>query len=203
MFAYCLNNPVNTVDSNGSSPLAISGSYNQFYSLLSSTLPVIGMFFTIATLFASLFSSLFSRYSSSSSTTDSSSATKPNWGQLLKDYEEEITKRLDEALGMPFNITYDYARHHIVAKKAWRAKPSRVILESVGIGLNSSDNIILIKTEAHYVIHTALYYEWVNLVIKGFYEASPKNVADQKEGGLNALQYIKKALDRYTPQPAK
>lgn len=71
--------------------------------------------------------------------------------------------------------------HHIVAKKAWRALPSRIILDKVGIGVNSPQNLVSVRRPLHWVLHTKTYYATVNTSLSIAY------LVDGKRGVENTL----------------
>lgn len=59
--------------------------------------------------------------------------------------------------------------HHIVAQNAKKAQSSRDILRKVNISVNSSENLVSIKTGLHRRLHTNLYYSSVNSIMSKAY----------------------------------
>lgn len=61
--------------------------------------------------------------------------------------------------------------HHIVAKGARKAKPSRDILEGCGMTVNDPANLVVMNREVHWYLHTTLYHtsvcEYLKAVVKG------------------------------------
>ena len=80
---------------------------------------------------------------------------------ISKGVTQAINEALSKAKKKPKNNRYE--RHHIVAKAAsnYYASRSRDILRGVGIGINSSYNLVDIKYNLHKVLHTNAYYKSV------------------------------------------
>lgn len=57
--------------------------------------------------------------------------------------------------------------HHIVASEAERAEPARLVLESVGMSINSAHNGIFLDPSQHGPIHNRTYYTAVNDALMG------------------------------------
>jgi hypothetical protein len=66
---------------------------------------------------------------------------------------------LEKTIG---KIDNRYELHHIVAQNARKAQEARDVLKYVEIGINSSDNTVLLKYVLHKVLHTDLYYSVIN-----------------------------------------
>lgn len=64
-----------------------------------------------------------------------------------------------------------YETHHIVAQYALKAQPSRNVLSNVGIGVNSSLNLVSIKTGLHRRLHTNIYYDTINTIMNTAYNS--------------------------------
>jgi ribosome-associated translation inhibitor RaiA len=77
----------------------------------------------------------------------------------IKDY---VKSRIDE---LKKNYNGSYQLHHIVAKNDYRAIASRAVIALYGIGIDSDENTILLRTEVHKVLHTPVYHAWVTLNI--------------------------------------
>lgn len=61
----------------------------------------------------------------------------------------------------------DQHAHHIVASGAAAAAPARAILAGVGMDINSAFNGMFIDASYHSTLHTARYYQNVNLFLTG------------------------------------
>ncbi len=89
--------------------------------------------------------------------------------------------------------------HHIVARDSWRAKPSREVLFSVGIGINDADNAACLPrfaskevpsppgATAHKGLHTTIYHLSV-------YDALLDTVEQTQSGIRKTLRSIKNRL---------
>ena len=84
--------------------------------------------------------------------------------------------------------------HHIVAQRAPNAALARTILRKVGIGYNSSVNLVSLKTGLHRRLHTNMYYGWANSVVISAYRSAGSNIFRQKERVLQALRTIRTYL---------
>ena len=96
----------------------------------------------------------------------------------------------------------DRENHHLVAKGAKNAEYAREVLTSVGISVNSPENLLLIKTGLHRRLHTDLYYGWANSVVIAAYRNAGSDKAEQKKAVLGALGIIRgvvKTLDLISP----
>ena len=85
----------------------------------------------------------------------------------------------------------EYELHHLVAKKAKNARYARSVLESVGIGVNDPENLLLIKTGLHRRLHTDTYYGWANSVVISAYESAGGDKELQRKYVLAALETIR------------
>ncbi len=69
------------------------------------------------------------------------------------------------------------ARHHIIAKSAWRAAPARKIwVNRMGMSINDSRNIAVINQTLHYYVHTTAYYAAVNTLVTLGYKKGKSTV---------------------------
>ena len=92
--------------------------------------------------------------------------------------------------------------HHIVAQMAKNAQYARVILSNTHIGINSTDNLVRIKTGLHRRLHTNAYYGWANSVVISAYNSAGNNRSKQRSNVLNALLTIRGAIlymNRFAP----
>ena len=91
--------------------------------------------------------------------------------------------------------------HHIVAQMAYNASLARSVLRTVGIGINSRENRVLIKTGLHRRLHTNTYYGFANAVVISAYNKGSGNY-QKRFNVLNALKTLKGmilAMDAIAP----
>ena len=91
--------------------------------------------------------------------------------------------------------------HHIVAKGAYRAAEARKVLNSVGIGTESSYNLVRLKKELHRRLHTNMYYRIANEMVIKTYNMSGKKYKKTRnvKGVLEILKETLKGLNRMAP----
>ena len=106
---------------------------------------------------------------------------------------DEIYLKLSRLKEIP-KYKSQYEVHHIVAKKATNAWRAKQILNNVDIGINSSANLVSLKTWLHRRIHTNLYYGWANSIVISAYQSAGKNYAKQRANVLGALNTIRTYL---------
>ena len=85
--------------------------------------------------------------------------------------------------------------HHVVAKAASNAARARQVLNAVGIDVNSSENLIRIKTGLHRRLHTKKYYDWANSVVVSAYNKG-KNKSAKRKNVKAALKNIKSMINK-------
>ena len=177
LFSYCLNCPVNYIDVGGKIAITISLSAAAAASLLKLLISL--LFLWVAT--AILLDPGFQRALS-----DAISAL----GTGIKSLSDAVVKAVDEALDKAKKKRKDnrYERHHIVAQKSsnYDASASRKLIANVGIGINSTYNLVDIKYNLHRYLHTNAYYKAVHEFLKRAKGSYRKTVL--------VLNVIKKAL---------
>lgn len=91
--------------------------------------------------------------------------------------------------------------HHIVAKGAYRAAEARKVLNSVGIGTESSYNLVRLKKGLHRRLHTNMYYRIANEMVIKTYNMSGKKYKKTRnvKGVLEILKETLKGLNRMAP----
>ena len=70
------------------------------------------------------------------------------------------------------DLNEGYEIHHIVAQRAWRAIPARLVLKQVyknDGGVNNPNNLVLVEYDVHRRIHNKYYYDFVNAVVVDAY----------------------------------
>lgn len=77
--------------------------------------------------------------------------------------------------------------YHLAAKKAPNAAQARDILHKAGIGVDSSWNLVPIKTGLHRRLHTNEYYALANGIIIAAYHSAKGNRSKE-------ISYVKEAL---------
>ena len=103
-----------------------------------------------------------------------------------------IPKDIDQGKTKKYQNNYEW--HHIVAQRAPNAKYARMILESVGLDVNSEYNLVHIKTGLHRKLHTNIYYGFVNSVILSAYGNGSGTLEEKKARILNALDHLSKFI---------
>ena len=84
--------------------------------------------------------------------------------------------------------------HHIVAQSSYKAVPARAVLLSVGIPINSDENLVRIKDYVHWFMHTSVYYSWVNSLICSSYVFSSSSNNGQLINVRMTLAFIKSTI---------
>ena len=155
MFAYCNNNPVFNRDDSGMS-MALNNR-----GILAG--PCSASISTGGMGLLSLLSLLFVSAANDTAIPASPPIVKPKTETKSTQIEDTTVATIDEA---------DIARrnkihmHHIVAKGARDAEPARQVLLKYNIDvLHDPDNLIPLRAEFHWGLHTKAYYSYVNSVI--------------------------------------
>ena len=152
LFCYCMNSPINYTDVAGKIAIVISLSLIAAYNLAKILLALVLLWVTAAILLDPGFQRALA---------DAIDAL----GTGIKSLSNAVTTTIDEALSKAKNKSKNnrYERHHVVARGSsnWHASESRKILKAVGIGINSSHNLVDIKYNLHRHLHTKAYYRSV------------------------------------------
>ena len=188
MFAYCLNNPVNYYDSDGSFAIAIPlialGKilFDGCVSLLA-----IAAVWEIGCTIGEGISALRQDANISSTTINSAYASS----------QDKVSKRVEESFSKAASLpstSHNDELHHLVAKRAPNASYARQVLAEVGININSGENLMLIKYGLHRRLHTDTYYGWANSVVISAYRGAGGNPALQAQQVRLALGTIRAFL---------
>ena len=196
LFAYCLNNPINMVDMDGREPISLS--LFLCYTLVVAVVCV----GTLALVTSPAFQRDWNRMCSSV-VNSITSGLRSIGGAVAqgasvtaakaKSIAQDIYKSFASIKTVP---TYRSSRetHHIVAKMAHNAQQAKNILAKVGIGINSSLNLVSLKTGLHRRLHTNAYYGWANSVIISAYNSANGNRSKQYANVVSALGVIRSFL---------
>ena len=200
LYAYCENEPIGMLDSDGNSAIAIGGGLSSLGGVISSTaskvVATVGAFLTGA-----LVGWLSTRPSAKNYTrtvVGTRAGTAP--GTLYGDYLRDAAKvKIDKSLAKVKVIPWykgQNQRHHIVAQFSVKAQPAREILgkKDVDIGIDSDENTVLLKRGLHQRLHNNLYYAWVNTVICSAYDEAPMGMSKQISVS-NQLEEIQDILE--------
>ena len=198
LYAYCENEPIGMLDSDGNSAIAIGGGLSSLGGVISSTaskvVATVGAFLTGA-----LVGWLSTRPSAKNYTrtvVGTRAGTAP--GTLYGDYLRDAAKvKIDKSLAKVKVIPWYKGQkqwHHIIAKKAQRASVARNIwVNELGMNINSEVNLVYIKRG----LHNTLYYAWVNNVITSAYEDVPLGLTKEISVEMQ-LKIIGKTLEKWS-----
>ena len=200
LYAYCENEPIGMLDSDGNSAIAIGGGLSSLGGVISSIASKV-----VATVGAFLAGALVGWLSTRSSAKNytrtvvgTPAGTAP--GTLYGDYLRDAAKvKIDKSLAKVKVIPWykgQNQRHHIVAQFSVKAQPAREILgkKDVDIGIDSKENMVLLKRGLHQRLHNNLYYAWVNTVICSAYDDAPMGMS-KKISVSNQLEEIQDILE--------
>jgi RHS repeat-associated protein len=183
LFAYCANNPVNTVDPTGNFAITATVALITFGVALVATAFAVGI-------------------SSSPGFQGAVEGLCESVGDIAGQIKEKLTNSFSK-IKKPPNYRSNKEVHHIVAQRAPGAAPAQKILAELEIGINDPVNTVSINTCLHRRLHTKLYYELVNIVIVGAYNSAGGDREQQIENVTSALKAIRSfifVLDRTTPK---
>lgn len=183
LFAYCVNDPVNTVDPTGNFAITATVALITFGIALVATAFAVGI-------------------SSSPGFQEAVEGLCESVGSVAEQIKEKLTNSFSK-IKKPPNYRKDTEVHHIVAQRASGAAPAQKILADLEIGIDEPVNKVSISTCLHRRLHTKLYYELVNIVIVGAYNSAGGDREQQMENVTSALGAIRSfifVLDRMTPK---
>ncbi len=156
LFVYCMNNPVNNFEQDGQMAAAIVGMY--YFGWANAWNPAGLVMLGVATVAAL-------------------AGVAVSWDKVgrglsygmawISKQARTVSNRVADSFAKSVPRTYRSPKevHHLVAKAGPNAKRARDILNMVGIGINSSANLIAIKTSLHRRLHTNDYYGYANSMI--------------------------------------
>ncbi len=75
--------------------------------------------------------------------------------------------------------------HHIVAKRALAAEPSRKILKNCDMTVDDYENLVVMNREVHWYLHTTLYHTSVWAYLESVYKGNNKNSVEVRAALLS------------------
>ena len=183
LFAYCVNDPVNTVDPTGNFAITATVALITFGIALVATALAVGI-------------------SSSPGFQEAVGGLCESVGSVAEQIKEKLTNSFAK-IKKPPNYRSNKEVHHIVAQRASGAQRAKQILIDTGIGINSKENTVSINTCLHRRLHTNLYYKLVDAIIVSAYNSAGGDPVQQTENVKVALGTIKAfivGLEKITPQ---
>ena len=183
LFAYCVNDPVNTVDPTGNFAITATVALITFGVALVATALAVGI-------------------SSSPGFQGAVEGLCESVGSVAEQIKEKLTNSFAK-IKKPPNYRKDTEVHHIVAQRATGADHTRRILAELEIGINDPVNTVSINTCLHRRLHTNLYYKLVDAIIVSAYNSAGGDPVQQTENVKVALGTIKAfivGLEKITPQ---
>ena len=183
LFAYCVNDPVNTVDPTGNFAITATVALITFGIALVATALAVGI-------------------SSSPGFQGAVEGLCESVGSVAEQIKEKLTNSFAK-IKKPPNYRKDTEVHHIVAQRATGADHTRRILAELEIGINDPVNTVSINTCLHRRLHTNLYYKLVDAIIVSAYNSAGGDREQQTKNVKAALGTIKAfivGLEKITPQ---
>ena len=183
LFAYCVNDPVNTVDPTGNFAITATVALITFGVALVATAFAVGI-------------------SSSPGFQGAVEGLCESVGSVAEQIKEKLTNSFSK-IKKPPNYRKDTEVHHIVAQRATGADHTRRILAELEIGINDPVNTVSINTCLHRRLHTNLYYKLVDAIIVSAYNSAGGDREQQTKNVKAALGTIKAfivGLEKITPQ---
>ena len=183
LFAYCVNDPVNTVDPTGNFAITATVALITFGIALVATALAVGI-------------------SSSPGFQGAVEDLCESVGDIAEQIKEKLTNSFAK-IKKPPNYRRNDEVHHIVAQRATGADCARKILDELKIGIDEPINTVSINTCLHRRLHTKLYYELVDAIIVSAYNSACGDREQQTKNVKAALGTIKAfivGLEKITPQ---
>ena len=183
LFAYCVNDPVNTVDPTGNFAITATVALITFGIALVATAFAVGI-------------------SSSPGFQEAVEGLCESVGSVAEQIKEKLTNSFAK-IKKPPNYRRNDEVHHIVAQRATGVDRARKILDELKIGIDEPINTVSINTCLHRRLHTKLYYELVDAIIVSAYNSAGGDREQQTKNVKAALGTIKAfivGLEKITPQ---
>ena len=208
MFTYCLNNPVNYIDSNGEDAISITAWV--VYALLAFAVSAYGSYiicYKILPYAAHQWGEMID--SAGDLLVDALSEIGESVSrnaEHIRDLATIVTSSVRRSYAAQSARKYSHLQevHHIVARRAKNpyAVHARSILAKVGININSQLNLVGLKTGLHRRLHTTAYYALTDTVITEAYESAKGDPVRQRQhviAALNELRLFLLAMNRISP----
>ena len=179
-YIYCLNNPVNNTDPEGTFAAVDDLAYIAIFAF------AVLLMFMLIIAFESATHILGNALADTVEwVEDKASESFRQDKKKLKKYERILGGL---AAAIETDLNNGTALHHIVARTDHRAAAARAVLRKDGIDINSDDNLVRLNRSWHWHVHTNAYHATVSASVK---------LADRiggKEGVLKVLNTFKKIL---------
>ncbi|WP_306569886.1 RHS repeat-associated core domain-containing protein [Faecalispora jeddahensis] len=204
LYAYCYNNPTNMADYDGKEAITLTALGIYFLVTAVITLSTVAIVSTpeFQRSWNQMSTTVAGKISAGLGSLGGMMIGTINWASSKA---KSIAKSIGDSFARKSTIpSYRTPReiHHIVAKKAPNAGVARTVLNNVGIGYNSSYNLVSIKTGLHRRLHTNEYYGWANSIVISAYNSASMNKTKQWSnvlGALNTLRGYLLAMDAVSP----
>lgn len=158
LFAYCFNNPVMFIDPDGQFALAIPKAVLAMLFIVVVCVLVLGLMITQDPSFQRAHNQLIA--DARVAGTNALNTVRTAVDSLMASVRAVWLLAILRARNNRFE------NHHIVAQTAVRASTSRGFLNSVGIGINSPPNMVLIRYNLHRHLHTNAYHDSVTALLR-------------------------------------
>lgn len=189
-FVYCSNRPIDHADYTGFEVITIS--LAAIVAIVKAVVSIFVLAYVIYVITMILSDRNFRK---------SVSKALSNIGTAVKSKFENVVIAIVAAYAIAKTLSEKnkYEVHHIVAQGALRADPARKQLEAVGIGIHSSTNKVSIKYNLHKRLHTATYYDAVNVAIGKAYNFGSSGAKQRITDTLNAIKDVLLTMSASTP----
>ena len=168
LYAYCANNPINYVDPSGhiaqvATKSIISSGINNIFMVSTSSIAAIAAICVGSFLVYCGYKMMTNKVKQWTKENVGTTARKQG---LTGTYSEEYLEGLAISVARSQKVKRNKdEKHHIVAKKASKAKLSQDILKSVKIDIDSEKNTIMLDYRLHRTLHRNTYYSSVNFLL--------------------------------------
>ena len=179
-YIYCLNNPVNNTDPEGTFAAVDDIAYIAIFA------------FAVLLMFVSIIAFESATHILGNALADTVEWVEDKASESFRKDKKKL-KKYGRILGglaaaIVTELNNGTALHHIVARTDHRAAAARAVLRKDGIDINSDDNLVRLNRSWHWHVHTNAYHATVSASVK---------LADRiggKEGVLKVLNTFKKIL---------
>ena len=117
------------------------------------------------------------------------------FGAWVDSIKDSITQSLSRATTSMHNNGTSH-KHHIVAQKAFLARPAANVLKEVfPLGVNDPRNLVSVKAPVHQRMHTIPYYLAVNLMVLEAYSLANGNEELQEMYVTTVLEFLSSSIE--------